>query len=133
METTINQRIGILANSKEKVDKLFAKRIGIRSNTLSNWTQGRKKWDDVDVLERIVLHYNISRDWLYGGEGAITRTAQAATEVNDEQAHYGYIPRKVYDDMLLKWNEDRESKKRLEEHIKFLESLINMVEKKKAC
>ena len=73
----------------------------------------------VKVLEAISDALNLSPAyWWEGEEGAV---------------HYGgYIPRSVYLDMLSKWNEDRESKKKLEEHIDFLQKHFDDHKRKNA-
>ena len=44
-----------------------------------------------------------------------------------------YIPRSVYNDLVKKWNEDRESKKKLEDQLTTLLGLLNAEKNKKAC
>lgn len=134
MEATITERLMNFLKFKSLTKKIFAETIGVSETQMTYWTKGERKWSDVSDLELVIASYpEISRDWLYGGVGAMRKSNHLFNEVNDTTAGYGYIPRKAYDEMVAKWNEDRESKKRLEHHIEFLEKLLMPDEKKNAC
>jgi len=82
----------------------------------------------VKVLEAISDALQLSPAYWWQEEDAQLNILQ------ESQTPYGgYIPRSVYTDLVNKWNEDRESKKKLEDQLTAVLKLLNAEKKKKAC
>ena len=69
MASTINERIRILCDTYAKNQSEFANKIGISTQSLSNYLNRNTK-PTVDLLDAIIKAYpQINTDWLITGEG----------------------------------------------------------------
>lgn len=51
----------------------------------------------------------------------------------EEDTKLGYIPKKVYDELMKMWKEDRERCSKIEEQLEFMRGLIDESKRKNAC
>ncbi|MBE0663786.1 MAG: helix-turn-helix transcriptional regulator [Bacteroidales bacterium] len=116
---------------KEEVEKRFpshiefCRKIGMPKSTFDRIFNEQNT--RISTLEMISDGLGVSPSYWWEDEEA------QLTMVKEGAIHYGgYIPRSVYLDMLGKWNEDRESKKKLEEHIDFLQKHFDDHKRKSA-
>lgn len=76
MTSTINERIRILCDTYSKNQSEFANKIGISTQSLSNYLNRNTK-PTVDLLDAIIKAYPfINTDWLITGKGEISNKRQ---------------------------------------------------------
>jgi DNA-binding Xre family transcriptional regulator len=82
----------------------------------------------VKILEAISDALNVSPGYWWQEEDA------QLNMVNETHTPYGgFIPRSVYTELVSKWNEDRESKNKLEDQLTEVLKLLCSEKNKKAC
>ena len=104
-------RIKELAEKKYSQVSEFIAKAGIANATYYKMMEVKNT--NVVTLEKISRALNVSPAYWWQDE--------EVSVISDPKVHYGYVSKKVFDDLLEKWNEDRESKKKLEQHIEFLQ------------
>ena len=82
MTSTINERIRILCDTYSKNQSEFANKIGISTQSLSNYLNRNTK-PTVDLLDAIMEAYPfISTDWLITGKGEMSNKRQEPESEN---------------------------------------------------
>ena len=107
-------RIKELAEKKYSQVSEFIAAAGIANATYYKMMEAKNT--NVVTLEKISKALDVSPAYWWQDE--------EVSIASEPKAHYSYVSKKVFDDLLEKWNEDRESKKKLEQHIDFLTSQI---------
>jgi hypothetical protein len=113
-------------DEKFSSDIEFCKKIGLPKSTFDRIFT--KKSTRVHTLELISDGLGLSPAYWWQEE------EQGLNMAKESSMQYGgYIPRSVYLDMVSKWNEDRESKKKLEDQLTEVLKLLCTEKNKKAC
>jgi DNA-binding Xre family transcriptional regulator len=115
-------RIKELAEKKYSQVSEFIAEAGIANATYYKMLEVKNT--NVVTLEKISRALDVSPAYWWQDE--------EVSMVSEPKVHYGYVSKKVFDDLLEKWNEDRESKRKLEKHIEFLQSQIEGDKRKNA-
>jgi len=70
METTVIERIKIIANKKEITYRQFAIQLDFNYGTLNNYIIGKNKSINIELICKIVAEFpDISAEWILIGEG----------------------------------------------------------------
>lgn len=83
----MNERIRQLRKRFGLTQKEFAKRIGIKQNTVATYELGRS--EPIDAVVSLICHvFNVNEDWLRTGNGAMFKgTEEAAVNRLCEELH----------------------------------------------
>ncbi len=104
-------RIEKLVNERFAFVSEFIAACGIANATY--YKMIKNKNTNVDTLERISAALGVSPAYWWTGE--------EVTVVQEQKPQYGYVSKRVYDDLMEKWNEDRT---RMTRQIEFLHKMI---------
>jgi DNA-binding Xre family transcriptional regulator len=104
IETLVNKRFAFVSE--------FVAASGIANATYYKMMKTQNT--NVDTLEKISSALGVSPAYWW------TESEELVTQ--EQKPQYGYVSKRVYDDLMDKWNEDRS---RMTRQIDFLHNLIN--------
>ena len=90
MESTINERIAIVADLKSKTQEEFAKSIKLSKTGCSNLLLGKSQ-PSLNTIQTIVNKYNINANWLLTGKGTMYNEIENKVEGIVSDAGVGYM------------------------------------------
>jgi len=90
VESTINERIAIVADLKSKTQEEFAKSIKLSKTGCSNLLLGKSQ-PSLNTIQTIVNKYNINANWLLTGKGTMYNEIENKVEGIVSDAGVGYM------------------------------------------
>jgi len=90
VESTINERIAIVADLKSKTQEEFAKSIKLSKTGCSNLLLGKSQ-PSLNTIQTIVNKYNINANWLLTGKGTMYNEIENKVEGIVSDAGVGYV------------------------------------------